>query len=261
MSSIRSGRPGWRALALLLLASAAPGLPAATRGDRLDAAIHSGIAWAVDHEHFELGDLWGLSMLDDDVARQKVKDEIEKTGGQLGPYSGLVVDGADGGEFPEAWRPKTPDDDLHMAVWIYWAANAPGRTPPPEVVHDLIGTYQGGYKLTHQYLSLRILHDRGCASGSLVDDALDRLLNEIEREQRAAPWYSDLAAERVAVLLFGGRTPPELDAWIEILLEAQGSTHHWRVPPHPYSLRLDDMHATLVSLWALDQYRRLAPPD
>lgn len=222
-----------------------------------ETARRAGIAWSVRKPPREAGDLWMLSMLDDPSAQAIVREASERPGLPPDPYAGLYTPGADGGELPKAWARLGRNAYGRMAGWLHAAANAPGRTPPAGLVESLVTERNADYVRTHQYLTLRLLRDRGCAGGLLVEAALERLLDEIEAEQRSDPWFSDLAAERIAVLLFGGRSVPEMPAWIGLLVDAQEPDGRWRVVPHPYPVGVSDGHATLVTLWALDQWRRL----
>ena len=86
---------------------------------------------------------------------------------------------------------------------------------------------------------------------------IESLLQDIEGEQRAESGFSVLFAEREALLLSGGRVADETRRWIARILSAQESDGRWRVPPHPYPTTLNELHTTLVSLWALDEYSRI----
>ena len=59
------------------------------------------------------------------------------------------------------------------------------------------------------------------------------------------------------LLLSGGRVAKETRRWIARILSAQEPDGRWRVPPHPYPTTLNELHTTLVSLWALDEYSQI----
>ena len=122
---------------------------------------------------------------------------------------------------------------------------------------QLLKAQHAEYLLAHQYLALRILRERGVLSGPGLEARMESLLADIEGEQRAESGFSDLFAEREALLLSGGRVADETRLWIARILAAQEEDGRWRVPRHPYPTTLNELHTTLVSLWALDEYSRI----
>ena len=161
---------------------------------------------------------------------------------------------------PAEWERLSGNPYSRIGVWLYFAASAPRRTPPAPILDELLTPGYHDYLCTHQYLALRILRDRGAISGARVRHALACALDSIEAEQERDTRFSDLYVERVAILLLGGRTGPHLHEWIGKILAEQAPDHRWMVRSHDFPTVINDLHTTLLSLWTLDQYRRLRGP-
>jgi hypothetical protein len=224
------------------------------------AALRGGIAWAWTQQPFNTGDLWLMSKLDDADLRRRVRATCLEHAGELGPFEGLVRPGVVGREMPAEWSRLSVNPYSRIGVWLFWAANAPGRAPPPAVCDELLTGEYSDYLLTHQYLTLRLLNDRHTLTGPRIRARLARLVTKIEQEQDADSLFSDLFAERAALLLSAGRVTPRARRWVETILACQEPDHRWRVRPHPYPTQINDLHTTLLCLWTLDQYRRIGSP-
>jgi hypothetical protein len=226
---------------------------------RIEAAIDRGLTWLFAQDDLSVGDLFGLQRIERPAAQEHAAAEIARRAGTLGPFEGLVRPGALAREPREDWASLEGHRYEPMARWIYHAANAPGVPTPEGIVKQLLDDPHGEYLLAHQYLALRVLSERGVVSGPGVEARLGALLSALEAEQLTETAFSDLFAERLALLLWGGRAPAQTPRWIQLILDAQETDGRWRVPAHPYPTTLDEKHATVVSLWALDeQARRLA---
>lgn len=223
-------------------------------------SIRAGMNWALGQRSFQPGDLWVLSQIDDARASHRARQTIERYQGRLGPFEGLLRSGFDGGEPPEEWSRLEGNPYARIGVWLFHAGNYPARRPPEAVVEELMEGRYSDYLLAHQYVALRILFDRGAVTGERVEAALADLLDRMEAEQREDEVFSDLHAERVALLLHGGRRPQALSAWIARILDHQEKDGRWETPPHPYPTRIEDLHTTLLCLWALDQYQEGSTP-
>lgn len=222
----------------------------------IEMSIDKGLAWVLEQDVLEVGDLHALQQLDRAPARRRVEAELQQRAGALGPFEGLVRPGALAAKPPE-WAALKGQRYERLATWLYHAANAPSIPTPEGVIAQLLRGQHGEYLLAHQYLVLRILRERGVLSGPGIETYMEGLLRDIEAEQRAEIGFSDLFAERQALLLSGGRVAEETSGWMARILAAQESDGRWRVPPHPYPTTLNELHTTLVSLWALDQYARI----
>jgi hypothetical protein len=245
-------------LGLAGLVVSAPGLVAAEVGrDRdVNAAVERGLAWVLQQEALEVGDLYALQQLERPAALRRAQAEIARRAGNLGPFEGLVAPGALAPK-PAEWATLKGQRYERLATWLYHAANAPGIPVPESVVAEVLKGQHAEYLLAHQYLVLRILEERGILTGPGFASHQQRLLQDIEGEQRHESAFTDLFAERQALLLSADRVSEETPLWIDRILAAQEPDGRWRVPPHPYPTKINELHSTLVSLWALDEYARI----
>ena len=95
-------------------------------------------------------------------------------------------------------------------------------------VADYAAPDASGYTLTHQFLYIEFAEQTGLELPELLAARRDALLGRIEAEQSAATGFSDLFAERVAILmLFGDPQPEQATGWIEVLLRTQLANGHW----------------------------------
>jgi hypothetical protein len=227
---------------------------------RVEHSLQSGIDWAMRQQPFETGDLWLFSMIQEPATQEMVQATYKKYRGHLGPFEGLLRPGAPSGEMPAQWERLRRNPYSRIGVWLYFAASAPKRGPPPEVLEELLAGEYRDYLSTHQYLALRILTDRRAISGARVRRALEHVLDSIETEQAQDSIFSDLYVERVAILLYGGRAGPRVHEWIVRILAEQAPDHRWTVRQHDFPTLINDLHTSLLSLWSLDQYRRLRGP-
>ena len=250
---------------MLLAATARAAPPSGAVEDALEASIARGLAWVLQQDELEVGDLYALQQLQRVPAQARVRAELAARAGSLGPFEGLVRPGTLAAR-PKEWDGLKGQRYAPIATWLYHASNAPAVPTPEPVLKELLAGSHSEYLLAHQYLALRILSERGVITGPGLAARLEQLLRDIEGEQRAEAGFSDLFAERQALLLSGGRVPPDTLRWIARILVAQEDDGHWRVPRHPYPTTLNETHTTLVSLWALDAYARIlatrsaAPP-
>jgi hypothetical protein len=106
---------------------------------------------------------------------------------------------------------------------------------------------QWGYVLTHQAVWILFARWAGCPLPVDLESRRRTFGANLVKEIRADPGFSDLAAERLAMLGhlgFGREIEP---AWISTLLAAQTAEGCWRPradrPCHP--------HPTALALWAL----------
>lgn len=85
-----------------------------------------------------------------------------------------------------------------------------------------------GYVLTHQILVIEWAREQGLKLPASVEDRKQQLLNALEREQDADPKFSDLYAERAAVLImYGDPAPEKMAAWIAVIVDAQKDDGSW----------------------------------
>lgn len=123
------------------------------------------------------------------------------------------------------------------------------------------------YGVTHQLLALDFLRGERVFPEAKIQKAIDRYAAEVAESvdhDLLVGTYTDLLAERLAMLARvggGGRLEP---AWIGFTLAHQRPNGQWEVEPLSVSpagrLRDPDQHITVLSLYALGRYlEQIAP--
>ncbi len=112
-----------------------------------------------------------------------------------------------------------------------------------------------GYELTHKYLAMLFLKNSKCLK-SEVSNALPKAANKIAQEQQNSQPFSDLFAERAALLGFGGYSNLVKPEWIKKIIDHQTEKGGW---PYNQASSLENEHTTALSTWALSQYSRTCP--
>ena len=135
------------------------------------------------------------------------------------------------------------------------------RVPmPDDVAATLHATNLTRYDLTHQYLALLYMRQNGCLSAA-DEKGLGQVARAIAEEQREDPVFSDLWAERVAVLLYGDERGLVETPWLETLLAKQEPSGAWSDPKFPkrfYGIP-ENPHTTVLAVWALAEHSRACP--
>lgn len=134
-----------------------------------------------------------------------------------------------------------------LAVYVF----APAGAPPERAVAFIdafTATPAAGYVLTHQFLVLEWAPAAGLALPAQVAARRADLLERIAAEQRGDAQFSDLFAERAAILLAFAR-PAEAEAarWVDVIVAARPADGRWTSPPS--SLHYDGVTATATHRW------------
>ena len=131
---------------------------------------------------------------------------------------------------------------------------------PDDVAKTVYATNLTRYDLTHQYLALLYMKQNGCLSSS-DEKVLTRVARAIAEEQRGDSVFSDLWAERVAVLLYGDERRLVESSWLETLVAKQEPSGAWSDPKFPkrfYGIP-ENPHTTVLAVWALAEHSRACP--
>jgi hypothetical protein len=145
---------------------------------------------------------------------------------------------------------------------------APFGVPPERAISFIkafLSTDERGYVLTHQFIVLIWAEQMGLELSDRLSGKKNDLLKRIYIEQREDAFFSDLYAERAALLLYYGK-PKTKDAvkWIDTIINAQLSDGIWESGPNlidydgqAVSLSLPKQHTTVLSLWAIRAFLSL----
>ena len=129
-------------------------------------------------------------------------------------------------------------------------------------IEVFLSTDERGYVLTHQFLVLIWAEQMDLEIPEHLQNKKEKLLQAILNEHRDDDIFSDLYAERAAMLLYYGNPDArEADKWINKIIDSQMDDGNWGV--HPALVNYDGQavmltspkqHATVLSLWALYAY-------
>lgn len=172
------------------------------------------------------GEIWlfqeYLKYRQDENIRQFVKDSSIKLSGH--PFVAVFNPDSEPIDLPE-----NPGKGFRR--FTYYCV-APFGKPPGRASHfikSFLSAKGEGYVLTHQLSVIIWSQERGLKLPPKVVNQKKRLLQEIADEQRS--WdkgFSDLYAERTALLLMYGKpSPEEAMDWIETILDAQEVGGYW----------------------------------
>lgn len=95
-------------------------------------------------------------------------------------------------------------------------------------IEQFISETGEGYVLTHQILVVEWAREQGLKLPPSVEDRIRQLLKALEREQDANAKFSDLYAERTAILImYGDPAPEKVAGWIDLVVDAQRDDGGW----------------------------------
>ncbi len=132
---------------------------------------------------------------------------------------------------PDAKRPILPEGQgtgmQQLGNYILAAVGAPADRAV-RVIDEFTATAQRSYGLTHQVFVIKWAAETGLDLPSEVRQRVPGLLKKIAAELAVDRRFSDLYAERVALLLFFG-DPSEQDAarWTRKIVDEQGEDGLW----------------------------------
>ena len=243
---------------------------AALQQQALEAA-RRGATWltAQDIELKDPGIPWIVSAIDGEYCHEPrvaawVKQRFEEFAGRRQPIytalRGLALGTRDDTfeEFAQRWREHVGKGEVvsAMAFGVYC-----DRLPRPDVVsRTVLSTTSAGYEATHQLLALEYMKQNGCLSAE-EQETLTLTARAIAAEQHEDAVFSDLWAERLAVLLYGDYRALVETAWIERLIAEQDPSGAWSDPKFPrrFYKTPENPHTTALAVWALAEHSRACP--
>ncbi|MFN8641987.1 MAG: hypothetical protein U0802_10125 [Candidatus Binatia bacterium] len=180
---------------------------------------------AADARPMEIGEAWFLQRLaaerPDPVLRAVVADSERRLAGH--PSARILR--------PDAAPAPLPEDPGRGIARLATYVLAPAGSPPERAaafIDAFTATPASGYVLTHQLLVLPWAESAGLALPPAVAARRAGLLERIAAEQAADTQFSDLFAERAAILLaFTAPDPREADRWIDVIAAAAPADGRW----------------------------------
>ena len=258
------------ALLALVLAGVQYRRAAALREQALEAA-RRGASWllALDVPLKDPGIPWIVSAIDSEycheprVAEYVAKRFAEFDGRRQPIYTALRALALGARDetfeaFSKRWQEHVGKGEVvsAMAFGVYC-----DRLPRPDVVsRSVLSTTSAGYEATHQLLALQYMKQNGCLSPD-EEKTLGLTARAIAAEQQQDSLFSDLWAERLAVLLYGDYRQLVESSWIETLIAKQDPSGAWSDPKFPrrFYKTPENPHTTVLAVWALAEHSRACP--
>ena len=132
---------------------------------------------------------------------------------------------------PSQPKPVLPDDPGRGFIRFGNFVMAPAGQPEflaRRYVLQFISEPGEGYVLTHQIVVIEWAREQGLTLPASVEDRKKQMLQALEREHDADPQFSDLYAERAAILVMYGDAPPEkMATWAGLIVDAQRKDGTW----------------------------------
>lgn len=188
-------------------------------------AYTSGVAAIMREQVSSVDEIWvlreTLKLTPDKTLQQFVNDKSAS----LGKDSFLrLID-------PNVSRVDLPVDPCSGFTRFYNYMLAPFGRPETRAIsfiNDFLATEESGYVLTHQFLVLEWAEQTGLELPKQLAAKKPKILERILQEQLADESFSDLYAERAAILLgFGDQKPSNAAQWVEIIVNAQLQDGSW----------------------------------
>jgi hypothetical protein len=213
-------------------ADACPGTPGARTVDAqgccgaaraLSSAV--GALAAADAPPMEIGEAWMIQQLAAERADPPLRDLAAATEQRLAGHRAARL------LRPDAAALDLPQDPgrgiARLATYIYAPAGQPADRAAA-FIDAFTASPATGYVLTHQLLVLEWARSSGLALPAAVTARRDDLLARIAAEQAADATFSDLFAERAAILLAFAEPPgAEADRWMEVIAAAAPADGRW----------------------------------
>lgn len=192
---------------------------------KVEKAYVIGINLIMNEPVLSIGEIWALQQIlkfsPDKTLRTFVDGQISNSAGNR--FERLVNSKASRFRLPD--YPGSGFDQLY--IYILAAFGTP-ESRAISFIHDFLSEDEDGYILTHQLLVLEWAKQSGLQIPEELRKKKTYLLDRIYREQRRDRLFSDLYAERNAILfLFSYPNPKDAGKWVLTTLNAQLPNGGW----------------------------------
>jgi len=230
-------------------------------------SAQQGGSWLIDYdkEFLDPGILWVIKILNDKYCKSSFLDDFYRV--RFKEFENHPVESAYQRLFNDEIVYEI-DYDLLETRQIYFddiiipALYCDLQTIPDNTLLKIFDIENAsGYDLTHRYLAILFLKNRGCFIKEKynIDNSILRASQKITEEGNEAT-FDDLYPERVAFLLYGGFREIIEDNWIETIIENQEQSGGWRTLEYSeYFGQEENPHTTALSVWALAEYVEECP--
>lgn len=192
---------------------------------RVEKSYCSGVAAIKQEPDLTVGEVWVLNEIlkskPDETLQQIVNDKSTALAGH--PYLRLIDPNA-----PLVKLPENSETGLNRFCNYVLAPFGFPRERAMSFINDFLATEETGYVLTHQFMVLIWAEQTGLELPGQVIEKKQKLLEKILQEQSTDNEFSDLYAERVAILLhFGTQKSSDAARWIQMTVNAQLQNGSW----------------------------------
>ncbi len=200
--------------------------PEATLHAQAEQAYTAGLADLMRVTQPRVGEVWLLQKILSSHPDEKLQNYVNDMVRRLAtdPFVRLI--------HPAAVPPNLPEDPGkglgRLGIYFMAPIGAPAERAV-SFIRDYLARDETGYILTHQLLVLVWAEEAGLELPAELLAMKPKLLDKIREEHLNDPTFSDLYAERAALLmLFGAPTPEEAALWTQTTIDAQQKYPNWR---------------------------------
>ncbi len=224
-------------------------------------AYDSGLAALMREPTLNPDVIWVLKQIEKIIPGEKLHDFIEKrTAMSTEKHPALCS------IIPDAPRVELPEQLPSGFARYRECLLAPFGTPSGRAIsfiEEFLLTNEKNYVLTHQFIVLVWAEQMDLPLPDHLVNRKQQLLKSILKEQRKDRLFSDLYAERAAMLLYyGNPKEKKADDWVNTILKAQLDDGRWKSDDpslidydgQAAVLSLPSQHTTVLCLWALQAY-------
>ena len=188
-------------------------------------AYEAGLIAMMQEPISTVGDAWILQeiyrLAPDQALQQRINSTAETH--ELDPFLQLIDPCA-----PRIELPVSPGAGLSLFYDYMLAPFGTPRKRAVSLISDFMAIHSSGYILTHQFLLLQWAEQIGFELPEHIVLKKPHFLDRILEEQLENHPFSDLYAERVAILLyFGHQDPSNAANWIQAIVNAQLQEGNW----------------------------------
>jgi hypothetical protein len=227
---------------------------------RVDRAVRLGIAAVLREEHLQVSDIWNLNKFLERYPHDALADFVRKQAEATGdmPFIALIRD------TPPIHLPENPGRGLFRFGNLL---SAPFGVPEERRIaflREFLTKDEDGYILTHQLLALEWAKEKHVSLPDELACIRDGFLTRMAAEQARDDVFSDLFAERVALLLvYASPNIRDAEPWIQAILDAQQPDGTWGVlnwtasyDGHTIPVTGTRMHTATLALLALGAFHQ-----
>lgn len=230
-----------------------------TQKEKIELIYQQEIKYIMSVQQIRVDELWALkkiSQLSNDDALKKFID-IKSSAIKHDPFL-LLLDN-------KAKKMSLPLDSGKGSQKLFHFMMAPFGQPAKRAfgfTKEFLAYELTGYLLAHQLLVLEWAEQMGSFDTKSFSQRKKELLNKLYKEQNNDSVFSDLYAERAAILLnskTGKRK--EHEQWIDNMIESRQKTGGWSefelkqaFDGEPALIKPGNMHTRVLVLWAMQIY-------